>query len=337
LIAVIWLKAGYMADLVKRPYLVKRPDQVLRALIGIETVSSNDPRKHHIVPQFFLRNFAVDEGRTKVTAVAKEGSRAVWAERSIKRLGYEYDFYVHIERGRPVSVETDINRTIEIPISQSDTWAKIVSGRSDALDKSDRPILYALVRHLEARTPHFRATAVELSEMAADPSSGMPFTEDEHQMYALWRKSPGYVKFLLNTIVTDRFDRDGFDSAFILVMRSPIRLRTSTTPTITVSTPRHGAIDLPLSGTVPFGRMLTVNPYTLVTVVDGDFGGHFSNRMIDEETAININRNFAGFFANFPQIRHLVTGRERLIVDMAWAAHDVISDTPAKIVFKRTL
>lgn len=79
---------------------------------------ANEPRDHHVVPQFFLRNFAVDAARTRITTVAKHGDRAVWAERPIRGLGYERDFYVHMVRGVPVSVETVIARTIETPISQ---------------------------------------------------------------------------------------------------------------------------------------------------------------------------------------------------------------------------
>ncbi len=98
---------------------------------------ANEPRDHHVVPQFFLRNFAVDAARTTITTVAKHGDRAVWGERSIRGLGYERDFYVHTVRGAPVSVETDIARSIETPISRSDTWTKIAAGRSDALYSSD--------------------------------------------------------------------------------------------------------------------------------------------------------------------------------------------------------
>lgn len=96
---------------------------------------SNAPRDHHYVPQFFLRNFAVDAERKKLTTVMKHGPIAVWAKRSIERLGFERDLYVHLRRGVPVSVETTINKRIETPISKSDTWAKIVAGRADALDR----------------------------------------------------------------------------------------------------------------------------------------------------------------------------------------------------------
>jgi len=106
----------------------------------------SEPRDHHYVPQFFLRNFATDAEKRKVTTVAKNGNFAIWAERSIEHLGFERDLYVHLRAGVPVSVESAINSRIETPISQSDTWTKIASGRTDALDRSDKPILYALIR-----------------------------------------------------------------------------------------------------------------------------------------------------------------------------------------------
>jgi hypothetical protein len=112
-------------------------------------------RNHHYVPRFYLRNFAVDTAKRRIATVTKHGSIAVWAERSIDRLGFERDLYVHFRGGVPISVEDTINKRIETPISKSDTWAKITSGRTDALDRSDKPILYALIRHLEARTPHY--------------------------------------------------------------------------------------------------------------------------------------------------------------------------------------
>ena len=299
-------------------------------------MSSNEPRDHHVVPQFFLKNFAVDEARTKIATVAKDRNMAVWMERSIKELGYERDFYVHIERGRPISVETTISRTIETPISQSDTWAKIASGQTDALDRSDRAILYALVRHLEARTPHYRATSHELADMAANPDTDIPFTDKERRMYAVLRANPEVAKFMFNSIATKRFDRRDFDRALILVVRSPIRLRTSTTPVIVIPAPNHTVMDLPLPGMTPFQRILTINYHTMVSVVVGDFDGHFSNIAMTEETALGFNRNVVGHFAYFPSVRHLVTDRNRLAEDMTWAPYELILDSPRKTVFRRT-
>src|SRR6267154_3834119 len=158
----------------------------------------NAPRDHHYVPQFFLRNFAVDSERKKLTTVAKHGGRAVWAERSIAHLGYARDLYVYFRGGVPVSVETRINEHIEIPISKSDTWAKIASGRADALDRSDKPILYALIRHLEARTPHYLATQLELARLAGQANSEIPFTDEEREQYAQMRANPALAKEFFN-------------------------------------------------------------------------------------------------------------------------------------------
>lgn len=52
---------------------------------------NNELRNHHYAPQFFLRNFAIDPEHRKIETVAKHGQLAVWAKRSIERLGYERD------------------------------------------------------------------------------------------------------------------------------------------------------------------------------------------------------------------------------------------------------
>jgi hypothetical protein len=103
-----------------------------------------------------------------------------------------------MRQGVPISVETEINSRIETPISKSDTWAKIASGRTDALDRSDKPILYALIRHLEVRTPHSLATAMELAQLAGSPKSDMAFSDGEREFYSLLRESPTHAKAFFN-------------------------------------------------------------------------------------------------------------------------------------------
>ena len=293
----------------------------------------NDPRDHHFVPQFFLRNFAADEARTKVTTIAKSGSHAVWKERSIKGIGFERDFYVHMIGGRPVSVETDINRTLETPISRSETWAKIAAGRSADLDASDRPILYALVRHLEARTPHYRQTAEELVAMASGPSS-MPFTDEEREMYTAMRASPDLTKAMFNLMAVRSF-ADEYDRSLVHVARSSKPLRTSTTPVLSMPVPAHPAIDLPLPGMVPFQRVLAVDPHTLVLVVVGDFGGAFANSEMPADVADGFNRSLCWQFSHYPKVRHMICGRDRLVEDMRWAGHELLEDGAGKMVFGR--
>lgn len=296
----------------------------------------NEPHDHHYAPQFFLRNFAVDPERKKITTVAKHGSRAVWGQRSIASIGQARDLYVHMERGVPVSVERSINNAVETPISKSDTWAKIVNGRTDALDESDKPVLYALVRHLEVRTPHYISGIGELAQFAADPNSDHRFTDEERKMYAALRADPNLAKMMLNMMATSvAWTTQQYTGSGLSVLRSPIPLRSSTTPVMAVRAPAHPALYLPLPGMVPYQLILTLNPTTQVSLVLGSFENGFMNVEIDVPTARGFNRHFTGQFAHFENTKHLITGRHDLITDMTWAPYDLVEETERKIAFRR--
>jgi hypothetical protein len=43
----------------------------------------SEPRDHHFVPQFYLRNFAIDPEKRWVTTLGKHGPFAVWAKRYV--------------------------------------------------------------------------------------------------------------------------------------------------------------------------------------------------------------------------------------------------------------
>lgn len=205
-------------------------------------MAPNEPHHHHYTPQFYLRNFAVDPEEKKITAVTKNGSYAVWAERSIEWTGFERDLYVHLRAGVPVSVESTINEGVEMPISKSDTWAKIASGHTDALDKSDKPILYALIRHFEYRTPDALSTIKELAQLAASSDSDIPFTDEERDMYAFLRANPNHASAMFNMMSTSvDWTAESFAGARLSIFRSPIPLRTSTTPVLPIRTPPDAA------------------------------------------------------------------------------------------------
>jgi hypothetical protein len=261
---------------------------------------------------------------------------AVWAKRSIENLGFERDFYVHIADGAPVSVETTINRQIETPISASDTWKKITSGRSDALDRSDKAILYALVRNLHARTPHALETARELVAMASSPSSTIPFTAEEREFYADLQTAPGGPKALINSMASS-FDwaTNDFHGCWMAVMRSPVPLRSSTTPVLSVRAPAHSGLRLPLPGMTPYMLVLTVDPHTLVALAIGDFDGAFENIELDVAAATYLNKQYVGQFAYFPAMRHLICGRAGVVEDMTWAPYDFVEADERRVVFRR--
>lgn len=292
--------------------------------------------KDHYAPQFFLRNFAVDPAKKKITTVAKHGTLAVWARRSIERLGFERDLYVHMRHGVPVSVEAAINQGIETPISRSDTWAKIASGRTETLDRSDKPILYALIRHLEVRTPHYLATGMELAQMAAAEDSGTPFTDEERDMYAFLRAHPDHAKAMFAQMSASLDWTEGtFAGSSLSIFRSPIPLRSSTTPVLVMPSPSHPALNLPLPGMIPYQLVLTLNRTTLASLVLADFDDAFGNIEMNVQAAKGFNRQFVGQFAKFQHVRHLITDRDDLAVDMTWAPYDLIEDTDRKITFQR--
>lgn len=301
-----------------------------------DVVAKQEPRDHHYAPQFYLRNFAVDPERRKIATLAKNNNMAVWSQRSIEGLGYERDFYVHTRDGAPVSIETAINRRLETPISASETWRKVTSGDTAALDRSDRPILYALIRHLQARTPHALETTRQLAAMAASPDSDMPFTPEEREMYAYMRASPGGPKAYMNAMAASLdWAAEEFESCGISICRSPIPLKASTTPVLAVKAPDHPALRLNLPGMTPHSLVLPLEPHTLATLTLGDFGGGFVNNTITAQEAQGFNQQYVGQFAFFDPIRHLITGREGLIEAMIWAPYDFVEEDHRKVVFRR--
>lgn len=295
-------------------------------------------RDHHYVPQFYLRNFAVDPEKKKVTTVVKHGPIVVWSKRSIESLGHERDLYVSLSGGVPISVETTINERIETPISKSDTWAKIVSGRADAPDKSDKLILYALIRHLEVRTPKYRQTTTELAQMAADKGSPMAFTDEEREHYAYLRAHPNEAKAMHNLMsLSTGWTKNDFARSGLTICRSPIPIRTLSAPVMAIAASPHPAFDLPLPGMTPFQLVLALDPKTVAILVQGDFGDGFANTEIDETTARGFNRHFVGQFGHSDSITHLVSDREGLVEDMIWAPYDLIEESERRIKFRRRI
>jgi hypothetical protein len=296
----------------------------------------NESRNHHYVPQFYLRNFASDSEKRKITTVAKNGEFAIWTERSIENLGFERDLYVHLRRGVPVSIESQINKKIETPISQSDTWTKIASGRTDALDRSDKPILYALIRHLEARTPHYFETQMELANLAASPNSGIPFTDEERHMYAEMQTNPSLTKKMFNVMSSSlEWTNSTYRGAGLAIYRSNVPFRSSSTPVLVIAVPSHPSLKLTLPGMTPFQYILALTPTTVASLVLADFDDAFENVEVTREFPISINRHFVKQFGHFEHVRHLVTSRDDLLTDMSWARYKLLKDGQRKMVFHR--
>ena len=298
-------------------------------------MSSAVPRHNHYAPRFYLRLFASDEQRTKVPTVTKHGNRAVWEHSSIEYVGAEDDLYTVPIQGAPASVENRINRHIEGPISQSDTWTKIAADEAHLLSQEDMPVLYTMMRHLEFRTPHARQTMDELIEMCA--AKPQDFSEEERQMYAGLRQSSELRKlFFAHQASSLEWTWEQYGRAHMTICRTRVTLRTSSVPVHVVRAPPHPGHYLPLPGQIPFTTTMTLNKHSFATLMLGDFGGE-SFRIVDvpDDVAHGYNRQRVAQFAHFDANRHLISDRSRLVEDMTWAPYDVEVDQPEKLTFRR--
>lgn len=275
-----------------------------------------EPRNHHYAPQFFLRNFAADNARQKIATVGKSGDRAIWQVRSISTVGYDRDLYVTRRGETIICYEKAINAGVETPISSSGTWEKISTNQTAAIDASDKFVIYALIRHLEARTPHFRQTLSELTQAARSSTSDIQFSPAERRMYRSIddERSDETLQMMATSL---RWTTAEYAACGLWIMRSPIPLRTSTTPVVAAPVPAHPDRRMQLPGMTPYMLQLTLNPTTVACLIP-DAGGEFANIEIDVKVAHGLNRAFVVQFGKFEHVRHLVTDRAHLVEDMTW-------------------
>jgi hypothetical protein len=296
----------------------------------------NEARDHHYAPQFYLRNFAKDGERNMVHCVSKNGEYAIWGSRAIKGIGYKKDLYLCTMDGNAVSAETAINAAIETPISQSETWQKISSGRADLLDQSDKPILYSLIRHFEVRTPHYLESMAQLAAMAGEEKKEVSFTDEELEMYKIYRERPEMQRASFSLMSsTLMWSAKSIRASALMIFRTPIDVFTSTTPVMAMPVHHDPKLHLPLPGMKPYQLVLPLNKRTIACLVLGDFDDGFINRNINEIEAQGINRHRVGHFAHFPQVKHLIVDRAEVVSQMTWAPYTVISEAPGKVTFRR--
>jgi hypothetical protein len=205
------------------------------------------------------------------------------------------------------------------------------------LDRSDKHVLYALVRHFEARTPHYLATQLELARLAAQPDSNIPFTDDERTYYAELRTNACLIKEVFNFMSgSTNWSEAAYRGAGVTVVRTKRSLRTSTIPVLPTRFPEHPALRLPLPGMVPFTYNLALNPTTMVNLVLADFDDAFLNVEQGEDFRLGMNRHFAGQFGHFPHVRHMITdASDELVGDMAWAHYRLEKSDGRRMVFHR--
>lgn len=117
----------------------------------VNSRSSNAPKRHHYVPQFYLRRFAAAGDRNKVGIAERHGEIVATDVKSIGSIGYEEGLHDFEADGATGSIEQDLNKSIETPFSISRTWSKIEEGDTGKLDAVDALSIYGFARHLQRR------------------------------------------------------------------------------------------------------------------------------------------------------------------------------------------
>jgi hypothetical protein len=270
-----------------------------------------------------MRQFALGGERTKIRCLTRHDPYVSVGVKSISRIGYEEDLYTFGVAGSKASIEGDLNKNIETPIANSETWSKIIAGEPDRLDKSDKLTLYLLMRHLQFRNIENLQFIEQEAEHVRKFGSRDDYSEDEREMYAaISRTAAGPRSYFLSMAVNVRQFALHWDRASIAVIRSRIPLRTSTNPTLVI--PRKlGRIRLfeeleagafcywlPLSR--HFGTMLTMSRHF----------NDFVHQELPDDAARVFNRLYLGQLLEMQSTRHCFADDPEIDQDFQWAGFD---------------
>lgn len=205
-------------------------------------MATNEPKKHHYVPQFYMRRFACADDENKVMVLERHHQVVVADRKSIEGIGYEERLHDYDDNGSPASIERALNRAIETPFSESSTWLKISSGNCASLDESDRLSLYGFARHLQLRnlemlrfieTQHARFLVGELEE---------ELTDDERDMHAWIAANAGAAHELFRAGAMETTLPADASGISVTVCQTPIALRSSTNPAVRLSHPGRDSV-----------------------------------------------------------------------------------------------
>lgn len=251
---------------------------------------TNEPQRHHYVPQFYMRRFACAEDVNKVMVLECHRDLVVADRKSIGGIGYEEGLHDYDDNGAPASIEGDLNKAIETPFSKSSTWLKINNGNCASLDETDRLPLYSFARHLQfrnletlrfIRTQHARFLAGELED---------ELTDEERDMHAWIAANPGAAYELFRVGAMERMLPADASAINVIVCQTPISLRSSTNPAVHLSHPGNDST---------FGAMfnslrtwwLALDRHWGAFIVAGGPPG-FSIRAVPSDLARVVNRQY---------------------------------------------
>ncbi|WP_370675555.1 DUF4238 domain-containing protein [Pleomorphomonas sp. PLEO] len=284
-------------------------------------MKADTPKRHHYVPQFYLRRFACQDDPNKVRTLERHGDILVIDRKSIDGIGYEEGMHDFVAEGVSGSIEGPINRVIETPFSNSPTWKKIVGRDGAKLNEHDKVPIHGFARHLQRRnleTLRFiEAQTTRFNDGALDGD----LSEEEREMHEWIAASTDHAHAIFRAGAMDTAIPEDADAINVMVCRSPISLRTSTNPTLLISEPGRQSV---------FGSFfnglrtwwLTLDRHCGVFIVTGG-PANFTNDTIPLEVARVINRQYLVQHGNSMTVRYLIAEDSYVEEDLQWAGYNL--------------
>lgn len=279
-------------------------------------VAPNEAKKHHYVPQFYMRRFACADNENKVMVLERHQDVVVSNCKSIEGIGYEEHLHDYYDNGVPASIEGDLNKTIETPFSQSRTWRKICGGYCADLDETDRLPLYGFARHLQLRnletlrfieTQQARYLTGELEE---------ELTDEERDMHTWIASDPDAAHQLFRAGAMEAILPADASAINVIVCQMPIALRSSTNPTVCLSHPGNDSIFDAMFNSLRTW-WLTLDRHWGTFIVAGGPSG-FSARAVPPELARVVNRQYLVQLLE-GNARYMLADDDFLVEDLEWA------------------
>ncbi len=286
---------------------------------------SNEAKRHHYVPRFYLKRFSDQNNIKKVMTVERHGEFIVGSRKSIRSIGYEVGLHDAPDPSNVGSMEGELNDKIETPFSSSSTWKKISAGSFADLDERDGLSIYGFARHLQRRNI---ATQRFIAEQNARFLAGglVDVTPEEKAMHEWLADHPDAKHRLFRSGALDTALPEDAGDINILICRSPIKLRSSTNPTLIFSHPGEQSI---------FGSMfndlrtwwLTLDRHWGVFIVLGGPSG-FSIDLIDADVARVVNRRYLVQMTQ-GAARYVLADDNHLHEDLEWAGGSLVDQAAA--------
>lgn len=282
-------------------------------------MSGNAPKRHHYVPQFYLRRFACGDDVHKVMTVERHRDVLIGKRKSITHIGFEDGLHNYIDQGEQASIESDINRMIETPFARSSTWSKISTGACESLSEQDKLPIYMFARHLQRRNLEtLRFIEIETARVKSQGFTASLDTE-ERELHQWLSASADAGHTLFREGALDMMPPVDANQINVMVCRSLISLRSSTNPTLMISHPGRNSV---------FGSFfdslrtwwLTLDRNWGAFIIAGGPPG-FSNNAMPLDASRVINRQYLVQLQNSLSVRYLIADDEHLPDDMEWAGH----------------